>query len=277
MTEEKKSKDITRTTTLRKQTVRSGLHILRNIQTEIETEFRFSYDNTQQHKTFLEFVSDRLNSPDFVGSTDDIVEGWLQKSTEKSFVKGIARSQTTLGVQAVLGVDISLLPSTVLERANLLYNRQFYLLKNISQELSKNIALTLSEGVLNGDGVEVVAKKLEDLFGLTEKRATLIARTEIINANAEGFLLETEKWQDYFGKTLRVIWIHSGLPNGRKNHIEMNLKEMSIEEARKEKGKPNCRCTITQKPIYKQYDDIKTKSGGNFENLQVKQLELTTF
>ena len=74
-------------------------------------------------------------------------------------------------------------------KVKLLAGRVFTELNGVTVAMSQGIARGLTEGLARGESPFVIARKLQDTVeGIGKRRATLIARTEIIRAHAEGQL-----------------------------------------------------------------------------------------
>lgn len=75
--------------------------------------------------------------------------------------------------------------STTLET---LYTRNYEALRGITAETSRQIAAELSSGTLAGIGPRQMARAMTQVIDISIQRATLMARTEVINAYAESSL-----------------------------------------------------------------------------------------
>lgn len=91
-----------------------------------------------------------------------------------------------------------------------LYARNFANLKDITDEMSRQIGEELAEGFAEGDGPDAIARRITDRVDKIGKtRATVLARTEVINAHAEATLNR----YDNFGVTqvrIRAEWSTAG-------------------------------------------------------------------
>jgi SPP1 gp7 family putative phage head morphogenesis protein len=108
------------------------------------------------------------------------------------------------------GVEASLNMPAHIERLSMLYSRTFSELKGITDAMDKLISQTLAEGIVNGDSPRTLARKLNKVitgaggelgttdslgrFIPSQRRAELLARTEIIRAHAEAQLTEFKQW-----------------------------------------------------------------------------------
>ncbi len=95
-----------------------------------------------------------------------------------------------------------------LDRAGVLFTRTFNDLKGITDAMSSQIARTLAQGISEGIGPNELARQLTKVIGgdigitdtlgrfiPAERRAKILARTEIIRAHHEGTIQEYENWR----------------------------------------------------------------------------------
>lgn len=126
---------------------------------------------------------------------------WQAKYVDSAYRKGFVRSYTEVrppagasspefyagGRQQFLR-DAFSAPER-LDKLKLLYTRNFENLKGITQDMSAKLGQVLAEGLAAGHHPRKVAKRMAaEIEGITNKRAILLARTEIIHAHAEGQL-----------------------------------------------------------------------------------------
>ena len=128
-------------------------------------------------------------------------------------------------------------------KIQMIYTRTYNNLKGFSDEMSTQTSRILADGLAKGLHPEEIA---EDMFfsidRLSQKRAMVIARTEIIHAHAEGQLDGYEKLgvQDVGAD---VEWSTAGDSRVCSECAEMEGQVMKISEARGLIPKhPNCRC-----------------------------------
>lgn len=75
------------------------------------------------------------------------------------------------------------------EKVKLLASRTFDELKNVTNDMSNKMSRILTDGLVQGKGPRDIARDLVKQVGLSAQRATLVARTEIVRAHANGQLL----------------------------------------------------------------------------------------
>lgn len=128
-------------------------------------------------------------------------------------------------------------------KVRLLYTRSYSDLKGITDQMDVQMSRILANGLVNGEGPLAIARQMSNsIEGLSKTRAQVLARTEIINAHAEGQLdafeqLGVEK------VNAEVEWLTAGDGLVCDECDEMGGKVFSVEEAH---GMlplhPNCRC-----------------------------------
>lgn len=158
---------------------------------------------------------------------------WTNKYIYDSYKRGVIRSRYELRKS---GYDVAALGSTTtitatlgtpfhLDRVGLLYTRTFQDLKGITAQMDTQISRILAQGIADGDGPRLLARKLvatiqgggEDL-GLTDtigryipakRRAEILARTEMIRAHHAATIQEYRNW-GVPGATLQAEFVTAG-------------------------------------------------------------------
>jgi SPP1 gp7 family putative phage head morphogenesis protein len=128
------------------------------------------------------------------------------------------------------------------DKVGVLYTRQFNQLKGITDAMDQQISRVLAEGLAKGIGPRQIAKQIVnrvDSIGIV--RAKVLARTEIINAHAEGTL---NLFEDYGldGVAVKAEWSTAGF-----NVCELcKPKEGKVYTLKEARGlipfHPDCRC-----------------------------------
>ena len=110
------------------------------------------------------------------------------------------------------GIDISMSTPFHIDRLGLIYTRTYNELKGITNAMSQQISRVLAEGMMNGDGAKLLARKLVGTIngagmgelGLTDslgrfipakRRAEIMARTEIIRSHHVATIQEYKNWE----------------------------------------------------------------------------------
>lgn len=220
-----------------------------------EFEFR---TNPAKVKAFRDWLEEQINQRILKPrGTQDPDKPWTAKHIESAFKKGrtqaFARAKrkelAALGEAAAGKIQEDFLKTSFgsAERASkveLLATRSFEQLRGISAQMSQNMNRILAQGMIEGKGAKEIAKEMaESIDGLSRGRATTIARTEIVNAHAEGTL---DAFEELGVEELSIMaeWSTAGDDRVCPQCEAMEGKVFTLDEAR---GMiplhPNCRCT----------------------------------
>jgi SPP1 gp7 family putative phage head morphogenesis protein len=125
---------------------------------------------------------------------------WTAKYVESAYRKGLVRAYTDVHKKELSGVkwfggakgqflrDAFASPVLV-SQLELLATRSLNLLQGVTDQMSNQMSLILAEGLAHGYGPAKIARQMTQAIStLSKNRALVIARTEIINAHAEGTL-----------------------------------------------------------------------------------------
>ena len=185
---------------------------------------------------------------------DDSNINWLLAYIDTAYRKGIKKSTSVM--QQRLGKNvIPDLPNLVnlpphARAMELIFTRDFDQLKGITEAMSQQISYVISEGILQGENPNDMAKRITDRvekIGIT--RAKLLARTEVINAFNLARINNVDAYSDFLGEEVVFRWISGVDARVRDTHRERNNKFYSKEKVTPLIGEPNCRCTITEIPV----------------------------
>ena len=185
-----------------------------------------------------------------------IGQPWTTKFIESSYKMGqinayLATKRAQLLEEAGVG-DMSLeqflkssfaQPET-LSKVQLLATRSFEGMRGITASIGSDLNRILAQGLADGVGPEKIAKEIStSIQSITRKRALVIARTEIINAHAEGQL---DAFKELKVKELGVKaeWSTAGDDRVCPQCLPMEGRVFKLDDAR---GMiplhPNCRCS----------------------------------
>lgn len=131
-----------------------------------------------------------------------------------------------------------------LSKVQLLSTRSFEQLKGITSTMSSNMNRILAQGIADGRGPADIAREMSDnIDGLSRGRAMVLARTELINAHAEG-QLDTFEELGVEELGVKAEWSTAGDDRVCPQCAPMEGKVFSMQEAR---GMiplhPQCRCS----------------------------------
>jgi len=130
---------------------------------------------------------------------------WTSKYVESAYKKGMVRAYTDThqlsgktssfyqGTKAEFLRSAFAAPETV-DKLKLLYTRTYSQLKGVNASMDQQMSRILADGLAHGKSAAAIAKAMTDGIGsINRRRARVIARTEIINAHAEGQLDSFER------------------------------------------------------------------------------------
>lgn len=149
-----------------------------------------------------------------------VENAWTNKYILDAYGRGVSRARGQLiragfdvpSLDATGGLQASLSAPIHADRLGLLYTRTFNELKGITDAMDQLISRVLTQGIAEGTNPRTLARRLNAVIsgrgvgdlGLTdslgrfipaERRAQMLARTEIIRAHAEAQLQEFENWK----------------------------------------------------------------------------------
>lgn len=142
-----------------------------------------------------------------------------------------------------IGISFSLPPDQQI--FNILLTKSLSNLKGITEDMSKAITQSLSEGILQGEGMDKLAKRIRNsVESIGYNRSLLLARTETMSAVNQATLSRF-----YRAGVTRVEWI-SAADDGRtcEQCLGLNGKIFPINEVPQLPVHPQCRCTTAPLP-----------------------------
>lgn len=152
---------------------------------------------------------------------DAINETWQNVFIEDSYKRGVIRSTYEMqragypvtgieergGIQAVMNTPFHV------DRLGVMYTRAFNRLKGITDAMGVQISEVLTQGLADGDGPRTIARKLTSTIGgrgatpgslgitdtlgrfiPAQRRAEILARTEVIRAHHQGMMQTYRNW-----------------------------------------------------------------------------------
>ena len=161
--------------------------------------FRFKADSNKV-KAYRKWLQQQIDANIL---TVDAVSGkpWTATYAESAYRKGMLRSYIEVhkevlaedkvfyeGGKAQFLRDAFAAPVS-LSKVELLYTRAFDELKGVTEVMGQQMSRILADGMVQGDGPAAIARNLrKNVVNITNTRAKVIARTEVIRAHAEGQL-----------------------------------------------------------------------------------------
>lgn len=148
------------------------------------------------------------------GSSID--QAWTDLYVRDSYQRGVQRARYELrkagfptpSLDETGGISTSMSTPFHMDRVGVMYSRVFEELKGITAAMDSQISRVLSQGLIDGDNPRVLARKLNGVIkggglGITdsigrfipaERRAEILARTEVIRAHHQGMIQEYKNW-----------------------------------------------------------------------------------
>ena len=248
---------------------------------DVPSHRAFDFPTTQAKKeAFLRWlrkqeelgVLETMRIPQFGQATE---AAWTDVFVKDSYARGVQRARYEMGkagypvpaLEGTGGIVGSMSLPFHSERLGQVYGRAFDGLKGITSAMDMQISHILAQGLADGDNPIPLAKKLLAVidgkgateFGIfdslgrfipAERRARMLARTEIIRAHAHGTLAEAEMW-NVAGVTAEVEFVNAGF-NVCPICIGFQGKVYTITEARNViPVHPHCRCAWIIVPVEK--------------------------
>lgn len=128
-------------------------------------------------------------------------------------------------------------------KLEMLFTRNYTLLKGMTDEFAKALTLLLTEGLSQSKHPREIARDIRDATNISLKKALQIARTEIVHVQAESLLDSYEKLD------VSLVGVWAELVTAWDDRVcsicnSLSGKVYSIKEARNIiPVHPNCRCT----------------------------------
>jgi len=196
------------------------------------------------------------------------VEGaWTNMYIQDSYKRGVMRARYEMqkagfkvpSIDQTGGIEIAFNTPFHLDRVGLLYSRVFSELKGITAQMDQQISRVLAEGMANGDGPSLLARKLVSTIngtgmgelGITDslgrfiparRRAEIMARTEIIRAHHQATIQEYRNW-GLEGVIVQGEWAAAGDERVCNQCADLNGSVFSLDVIEKMIPlHPQCRC-----------------------------------
>lgn len=194
---------------------------------------------------------------------------WLHSNLEGAFTDGTTdalRSAQRMATVDTVGRELSqemrqinieqiIFSRPYQNRIGLLQARVFESMKGLSDSSKSDLGGTLARGMNDGDGVQVLTKKVMDRVGVSHGRAKRIVRTELLNAYRTASRAETRTLNDdvYSGSDwhMQSLWFSALSPTTRRNHASRHgvVHSPSEDEEFYSKNGESVNCLCSQSPI----------------------------
>ena len=231
--------------------------------------FSRSADKVNEFMKWLQIQIDKgiieVSKYQQVGSSAESV--WTNMYIADSYKRGVIRARYELikagykvpSMEDSGGINVSMMNPFHIDRVGLLFARVFSDLKGITAAMDMQISRVLAQGMADGDGMMLIARKLVATIngkgagelGITDTlgrfipakvRAEMLARTEIIRSFADATLVEFRNW-GVLGVSAKAEWSTAGDDRVCEKCAPMEGKVFTLDEA---EGKipfhTRCRC-----------------------------------
>ena len=220
-----------------------------------------------------------------------IEEAWTNVYIRSAYQQGVKRARQEM-INA--GYDVPPIEEGVsftallnqemhADRLGVLYTRAFDELKGITTQMDTQISRVLTQGLAEGRNPREIANILTKTIsgptgdlGITdtlgrfipaERRAIMLARTEIIRAHSQGLIREAMNW-GVEGVRVKAEWVTAGY-NVCPDCAALERKTFPLQEAMYLLPKhPNCRCSFI-------FEDITDKKSTERETIEVPEEPVT--
>lgn len=200
-------------------------------------------------------------------------QGFRTTITEADILAGRSIGSFTdipsLGLSAL---DVAALPIHQ-ETLEFLFTRSFESLEGLTATMARDVRTILFNGVEQGQGVNELIRQINERVKVGRSRASLIARTETIQAYQRGTINQVQLASEFLDEPVKVRWLTVRDSKVRHLHAKWHGKVMTQENARKNISiSPwNCRCGLA--PVIKEADtEVKRMKFAD----ERKQLEALT-
>jgi SPP1 gp7 family putative phage head morphogenesis protein len=162
-----------------------------------------------------------------------VENAWINQYLVDSYKRGVIRARYELqkagfdvpSIEQTGGVEMSMSTPFHIDRIGLIYIRAYNDLKGITDAMESQLSRILAQGLADGDGPLLIARKLVDTvngsggnLGITDslgryipaqRRAEILARTETIRAHHSATIQEYRNWA-LEGVVVQAEWMTAG-------------------------------------------------------------------
>lgn len=197
------------------------------IHQDIPRSQAFDFPRTQDKVSeFMEWLEGQVDR-DILEVTDrrrigqSIDQTWQNVHIQDTYKRGIQRATYEMNqagwnipdIEAQGGIGTVLTQPAHVDRLGVLYTRAFNELKGITDDMGQKISRVLTQGLADGDGPRLLARKLTSTIGgqgaapgqlgitdslgrfiPAQRRAEILARTETIRAHHQGMMQTYRNW-----------------------------------------------------------------------------------
>lgn len=200
------------------------------LQDDLPPLARFDRDE-RKLDLFQEWLNDRID--------DDVltrISRGENRFIQAAYRRGVQDADRFMSAGGITvdgqAIDTALQLPVHQEALERLYTRNFENLKDITEVMSRQIGEELADGFAQGENPRAIARRITgriDKIGQT--RATVLARTEVINAHADATLNRYDQF-GVSGVTIQAEWLTAGDQRVCPICSSLEGRRWTIEEAR---------------------------------------------
>ena len=243
------------------------------LQMDIPGQEAFAFRRSAEKvEAFMEWLQRQINAGILqISQFEQIGVGaehaWTNYYILDSYKRGVMRARAELqragynvpSIEDTGGIDMVMGTPFHIDRVGLLFTRVFSDLKGITEAMASQIARVLAQGMVDGDGPALLARKLLSVIngtnaaelGITDtlgrfipasRRAMMLARTELIRAHHLATIQEYRNWA-LEGVYVRGEWKTAGDDRVCSDCASLEGKVYSLDEIEGMIPRhPMCRC-----------------------------------
>ena len=232
-------------------------------------KFSRSADKVEAFMKWLQLQIDKgiLEIRQFQQVGSAVESAWTNRYIYDSYKRGVMRARYELikagykvpGIEETGGIDMSMQTPFHVDRVGLLFTRVFSDLKGITSAMDAQISRILAQGIADGDGPALLARKLVASINGTKmgdlaltdtlgrfipagRRAMMLARTEIIRAHHQATIQEYRNWA-VEGVIVKGEWMTAGDDRVCEKCASLQGKIFTLDEIEPMIPlHPQCRC-----------------------------------
>lgn len=207
-------------------------------------DFNFSSD-AEKERAFDEWLDEQLN--------DDVLQAYGENNQwiERAYERGVRDGNTDLRSTNTASPDEVAVAIDLPEHRDKLetvFSRNFRQLEGLTADIGSDMSRILADGMAAGDGPRDLASDLADVIGRVDdgtprgamSRATMIARTEVLNAHHQG---QITQWERFGVERVEPILAPGACEQCQA--IASQAPYTRQEAASILPAHPNCRCSWT--------------------------------
>ena len=156
-------------------------------------------------------------------------------------------------------------------RVALIRSRVFEQMESFNGDTATELGRVLSQGVEDGLNPRDVAKDIRKRFGISERRAETIARTEVTSALRRATRDETQDARERLGINTQLLWFSALRSSTRVSHAMRHGMVYSSQEVAEfySQGAESINCLCSQQPVL--VDEYGNPILGSLEERLGKQ------